>query len=142
MHDLTTITMNQDGSPKNKLFADYMAHYPDDDTTELIKPKIEMFQPEKPPITITADKGWVTKDNEAILLIGETTLTQLDAEGARKLRIITSDVRVLVDQEYIETDKATTILGKKTIIKSTGMNAYLGENRIELLTNVHTKILP
>ena len=142
MHELTTLTMNQDGSPKNKLYADYMAHYPDDNTTELINPKLEIFRPEKPPTTITAEKGWVTEDNEVILLSGETRLIQLSAEGNRELEIITSDVRVLIDQEYAETDKPTTIFGKKITIKSTGMSAYIGENRLELKNNVYTKILP
>ena len=113
MRNLTTLTMNQDGSPKNKLYADYMAHYPDDNTTELINPRLEIFRLEKPPTTITAEKGWVTEDNEVILLSGETRLIQLDAEGVRELEIITSDVRVLMEQEYAETDKAATIFGKK-----------------------------
>ena len=142
MHELTTLTMNQDGSPKNKLYADYMAHYPDDNTIELINPRLEIFRPGKQPTTITAEKGWVTEDNEVILLSGETRLIQLDADGIRELEIITSDVRVSMDKEYAETDKPATIFGKKTTIKSTGMNAYLGENRLELLNNVYTKILP
>ena len=142
MHDLITLTMNQDGTPKNKLYADYMAHYPDDNTTELINPKLEIFRIDKPPTIITAEKGWVTEDNEVILLSGNTRLLQLDTEGNRELEIITNDVRVLMDQEYAETDKPATIFGKKTTIKSTGMNAYLGENRLELLSNVYTKILP
>ena len=142
MYELTTLTMNQDGSPKNKLYADYMAHYPDDNTTELINPRLEIFRLGKPPTTSTAEKGWVTEDNEVILLSGETRLIQLDAEGIRELEIITSDVRVLMDQEYAETDKAATNFRKKTTIKSIGMKAYLGENRLELLNNVHTKILP
>lgn len=142
MHDLTTLTMNQDGSAKNKLYADYMAHYPDDNTIELINPRLDIFRSEKPPTTITAEKGWVTEDNEVILLSGKARLIQLDAEGVRELEIITSDVRVLMDQEYAETDKPSTIFVKTTTIKSTGMKAYLGENRLELLNNVYTKILP
>ena len=98
MVDLTTLTMNQDGSPKNKLYADYMAHYPDDNTTELINPKLEIFRIDKPPTIITAEKGWVTEDNEVILLSGNTRLLQLDTEGNRELEIITNDVRVLMDQ--------------------------------------------
>ena len=142
MHDLITLTMNQDGTPKNKLYADYMAHYPDDNTTELINPKLEIFRLGKPPTIITAEKGWVTEDNEVILLSGNTRLLQLDNEGNRELEIITSDVRVLMDQEYAETDKQATIFAKKTTIKSTGINAYFGEDRLELLHNVYTKILP
>ena len=57
MHDLTTLTMNQDGSLKNKLYADYMAHYPDDNTIELINPKLEIFRPIARPCQYPAYPG-------------------------------------------------------------------------------------
>ena len=60
MENFTTLTMNQEGKPKNRLNALYMAHYPDDNTTELHKPELEIFQQDKPPIIVKADKGWVT----------------------------------------------------------------------------------
>ncbi|MBM2829588.1 MAG: hypothetical protein HW411_378 [Gammaproteobacteria bacterium] len=142
MENFTTITMEQDGTAKNKLYAEYMAHYPDDNTTELLKPVLEVFQQNKLPIMIIADKGWVTADNEVILLSGNVKLWQDDEAGERKLEVITSDVRILMDQEYAETDKPATLTSKRTIVNSTGVRAYFKENRLELLHNVHGKILP
>jgi len=142
MEDFTTLTMNQDGTPKNKLFADYMAHYQDDDTTELLKPKLEIYRENKPPIFVTADKGWVTADNEVILLTGNVYLRQDDNNGTLELEIITSDARILLEQDYAETDKPITINGKRTTIKSVGMRAYLQQERIEFLNNVQTTIEP
>ena len=142
MENFTTITMDQDGIKKNKLHAEYMAHYPDDNTTELLKPALEVFQEDKLPVMIIADKGWVTADNEVILLSGNVKLWQDDEAGDRKLEVITSDVKILMDQEYAETDKPATLTGKRTIVNSTGVRAYFKENRLELLHNVHGKILP
>jgi lipopolysaccharide export system protein LptC len=142
MEDFTTLTMNQDGTPKNKLFADYMAHYQDDDTTELLEPKLEIYRDNKPPIFVTADKGWVTADNEVILLTGDVYLRQDDINGVLELEIITSDARILLEQNYAETDKPITITGKRTTVKSVGIRAYLQQERFELLNNVHTKIEP
>lgn len=142
MSHLSTLTMNADGTPKNKLYADYMAHYPDDDTTKLINPSLEIFNPDTPPTVITAKTGWVSNDNEIILLTGKTKLLQMNEKGVKTLEVITSDVRVIMDKEYAETDKVATIFREKTTTKSIGMNAYLGENRLELLSNVYTKILP
>jgi len=142
MENFTTITMEEDGTAKNKLRAEYMAHYPDDNTTELLKPMLEVFRKDKLPIMIIADKGWVTADNEVILLSGNVKLWQDDEAGERKLEIITSDVKILMDQEYAETDKPATMTGKRMIVNSTGVRAYFKENRLELLHNVHGKILP
>lgn len=142
MENFSTLTMNLDGTPKNKLFAEYMAHYPDDDTTELIKPRLEVYRKGKTPVVAISDKGWVTSDNEVILLTGTVKLWQDNINGERELELVTSDVKILTKQEYAETDKAATMKGKRTIATAVGVRAYFKENRIELLNNVYGKILP
>ncbi|MEE9551970.1 MAG: LPS export ABC transporter periplasmic protein LptC [Gammaproteobacteria bacterium] len=142
MKNFTTLTMEENGKPKSKLYADYMAHYPDDNTTELIKPKLVVYRENKSPVNIIADKGWVTADNEVILLSGSVTLWQENNAGERELEIISSDVKILTEQQYAETDKPTTIKARKNTFKSIGARAYFQENRLELLNNVHGKIPP
>ena len=142
MENFNTLTMDQDGKPKNRLTAEYMAHYPDDDTTELIKPILELYRIDKPPMLIEAEKGWVTSNNEVILLTGEVILIQNDINNELELRVDTSDVRILMDQDYAETDKHALITGKRTVVNTTGMRAYFKQNRIELLNNVTGKIEP
>ena len=142
MENFTTLNMEQNGILKNRLQAEYMAHYPDDDTTELVKPRLEIPREDNQPINIIADKGWVTANNEVILLTGNVNLWQNDDAGNKRLEIITSDVRILAEKTYAETDKPSTFIGKNTTVKATGVRAYLKEGRLELLHNVHATILP
>ncbi len=142
MENFHTLTMDQNGLAKNKLRAEYMAHYPDDDTTELIRPILELYRVEKPPVIISAEKGWVTSNNEVILLTGAVNLRQEGVNGELELQVNTSDVRILMDQDYAETDKYSVITGKRTVINSVGMRAYFKQNRIELLNDVNGKIEP
>ena len=51
-------------------------------------------------------------------------------------------VKILTQQEYAETDKLATIVGEKTTASAVGVRAYFNESRIELLSDVHGKILP
>ncbi len=140
MENFTTLTMNQDGTPKNRLNAEYMAHYPDDNTSELHEPELEIYRQDKQPIYVESDMGWVTSNNDVILLSGNVYLHQNDNNGELKLELITEDARVLVDQKYAETDKAATLISKKSTTTSIGMRAYLQEQRMEFLNNVHTTI--
>jgi lipopolysaccharide export system protein LptC len=140
MEDFTTLTMNQDGKPKNRLNAAYMAHYPDDNTSELHEPTLEIFRENKQPINVRSDMGWVTSNNDVILLNGNVYLHQNDDDGTLKLELLAEDARVLVDQKYAETDKAATLISKKSTTTSIGMRAYLQEQRLEFLSNVHTTI--
>jgi lipopolysaccharide export system protein LptC len=142
MENFTTLTMEQNGRPKSKLSAEYMAHYPDNNTTELLKPELIVYRENKPPINIVADKGWVTANNKVILLSGSVTLWQENNAGERELEVVTSDVKILTEQEYAETESPTTIKTKNTTFNSIGARAYFQENRLELLNNVHGKILP
>jgi lipopolysaccharide export system protein LptC len=140
MEDFTTLTMNQDGTPKNRLNAAYMAHYPDDNTSELHDPKLKIFRQDKQPINVQSDRGWVTSNNEVILLKGNVYLHQNDDDGKLKLELLAEDARVLVDQKYAETDNPTTLISRKSTTTSVGMRAYLQEQRLEFLSNVQTTI--
>lgn len=142
MENFTTLTMNQDGTPKNRLNAVYMAHYPDDNTSELHEPEIEIFRINRPPIIVRADKGWVTSNNDVILLSGNVYLHQNDEFGNLKTELLADDARVLVGQKYAETDNATTLITKRTVTNSIGMRAYLQEQRMEFLNDVQTTIEP
>lgn len=140
LHNFVTVNMEEDGTLKNRLEADYMAHYPDDDTTELVKPRLSVTRPGQEPVQVTADKGWVTADNKVILLSGSVNLWQLDESGNKRLEIITSEVKILTDEEYAETEKPATISGRDTTVNATGVRAWLKEGRLQLLSNVHTTI--
>lgn len=140
MEDFTTLTMEQDGSPKSKLHAVYMAHYPVDDTTELLKPTMEIYRAERRPLNVSADKGWVTSGNEVILLRGGVRMWEDDAAGARTLQVDTSEARVLMNDEYAETDRPTTIVSRRTTVTGTGMRAYFKDSRLVVLDHDRTTI--
>ena len=141
MENFSTITMEAEGIPKNKLFADYMAHYPDDNTIELVKPRLEIYQDEKLPMMVTAEKGWVTADNDVILLNGNVKLWQDNQSGVRELEVLSSEVKILTRQDYAESDKHTTIHYRKITASANGARAYFQENKLELLDNVHSTII-
>ena len=142
MEDFTSLTMRDDGTPKDRLQALYMAHYPDNDTTELLQPKLEVFRRNNTPVYVTADKGWVTSNNNVILLKGKVRLWENDAAGERSLEVKTSQARVLMKEEYAETSEYATITTKQATITGTGMKAYLKDSRLEVIKHEKTVIEP
>ena len=140
MEDFTTLTMREDGTPKSSLYAVHMAHFPDDDTSELLQPEMEMYRTSRLPLFVRADKGWVTSNNEVILLKGNVQLWEDDENGERILQVDTSKAKVLIDQDYAETDQAATIKTRRTTINGIGLRAYFEDSRLEVLKDVHTYI--
>jgi len=140
MEDFSTLSMEEDGRPKSRLRAVYMAHYPDNDTTELLQPGMEIYRVGRLPLYISAERGWVTNDNNVVVLRGAVRMWEDDATGKRTLQVDTSAARVLLDSEYAETDQPAVIVSKQSTISGTGMRAYFKESRLEVLKHEHTII--
>ena len=140
MEDFISYSMNNDGSLKNILRAVYMAHYPDNDTTELYSPEMEIFRADNVPLFIKAEKGWVTADNEIVLLQGKVRMWEINETGGTDLQVDTTDVKVLMTEEYAETDQYATIVAKGSTITGTGVRAHFKDSRLEVLNHERTVI--
>jgi len=140
MSRLDSLNMDLDGKPKTRLTADFLAHYESKRETRLKTPELTMYRPGREPLYIRANQGWVTSDNEVILLRGDVRFWQLSPQGELVLEVTTSEARVFPERDYAETDKAATLSTAKTRTDSIGMKAFLEEGRIEMLRQVHTTI--
>jgi len=140
MEDFTTLSMRQDGTPKSSLYAVHMDHFPDNDTSELLQPKMELYRTARQPMHVSADKGWITANNEVILLQGNVQLWEDDEAGQRVLQVNTSKAHVLLEQDYAETDQPAIIKTKRATINGVGMRAYFDDSKLEVLKDVRTHI--
>lgn len=142
MRGASTLILGLDGEPRSKLYADYMEYHAADGATTLLNPKLELLRPDAPPIVITAEHGRMYENDELVELSGNTRLIQRDSAGANELEILTSEVRLLMEQRRAETNKPATGSSKNMIINAVGVNAFLDEDRLELLNDANTRILP
>jgi len=140
MEDFTAITMGESGDPLNRLYAVYMEHNPIDNTFELIEPALKIYRDNKNPLNITAEKGWVTNNNEIVLLRGNVRMWEENPSGEVILNVETTEVRVLLVDEYAETDQYVTIVAKNATITGRGVRAHFDESRLEILSHEQTII--
>ncbi len=138
MEDFTRTDMDENGLIKRRLSGEYMRHFADDDSSELLLPRLEIYNGGSKPWYVTAEKGWVSADSELIQLYGEVHIWNNDAKGGRKVEVITEELRAWPQAEYAETDKAASIITPASITHGIGLRAYLGRERLELLNEVKT----
>lgn len=131
-------TMDEFGNLANVLRAVELYHYPDDDSMELAQPELEIYNDDDEPWRVVADKAWISANNEVILLKGGVEVWRLNEEGHRQIEILTSELRVLPNEKYAETDKPTTINSPTGVTRTIGMRANFSVNRIELLEQVRS----
>jgi lipopolysaccharide export system protein LptC len=138
MEDFVTTTMGVGGKPWRRVEARYMAHYPETDTKELSEPYIILYREEGEPWHVRSERGWVSADDEVMLLLGPVHIWRNSATGRRVMDIHTEDLRVLPDTDYGETDQPVLITTPTSETRGLGMRAWLAEGRVDLLSRVTT----
>lgn len=142
MENFTQTTMNAAGGPLHRLSAEMMLHYPDDDSTELVRPVLEVYNEAATPWRVRAEKGWVSANSDVVLLTGEVHIWRDSENGERELDVLTRDLRVLPRERYAETDKPTRIHAPGVLYTAVGMRAVFQEDRLELLSRVRGRHEP
>lgn len=132
-------TTGVDGEVANILRADRVEHFPDDDSTELASPHLEIYNGDPQPWHVVAERGWVSSGNDVVLLHGEVEIWRLDDSGQRVYEVLTSELRVLPKEQYAETDSPAIIVGPATVTRATGMRANFAHSRLELVNRVRSK---
>jgi lipopolysaccharide export system protein LptC len=139
IEDMVRNTLDETGALKNVLYADLVTHYPDDDSTELSRPRMEIYNGNSEPWYVVAENGWVGSGSEVVLLHGEVEIWRQDEAGRREFEVITSELRVLPKEQYAETDDPATITSETTVTKTIGMRANFAHDRLELLQQVRSR---
>ena len=138
VENFTTTTMDERGFPKQRLRAEYMAHFPDTDTNEFTRPYLIMYRDGADPWHVKSERGWLSASGEVMFLLGRVLIWRNGPDGKLRMEIETEDLRVLPDSDYGETDKQVVITTPHSRSKGVGMRAYLDESRLELLSQVQT----
>ena len=142
MEEFDVTDMGEDGRPLRRLSAAYMAHFSDTGTKELTHPHLVIYRDQGEPWNVASDRGWVSADNDVLMLLGKVDIWRNTVEGKREIHIETEDLRVLPDDEFADTALAVRFSTPESLTTGTGMRAYLGESRVELLSKVKTTIQP
>lgn len=135
LQNFTATTMDSQGVAQHRLEADYLEHYPDDDTIVLTQLKLDMFRDALPPWTAQAKRGVVYEQGERIELSGEIKLQRPATGKGEALTLLTEELTVYPRREYAETDAAVTITGDRSQTQAVGMRLDLKQGQLELLAN-------
>ena len=138
MEQFSTLTYDVDGQPYRHVRGEHMAHFADTGTSEFVQPRITIHTPAGPPWQVRSERGWASSNEDVLLLLGEVNIWRENDLGRRLMEIDTRDLRVLPDTGYGETDQPVTIRRGSMTSRGVGMRAYLEDDRLELVSQVHT----
>ena len=132
--DFTTTTFGPTGAVESVLSAAKMIHYPDDDSTELVAPRMEQSKPDQPRVTVRADRGALSREGTEIFLYDNVELVR---EGAAPARMTTEFLHVLQDRQLARTDRRVMLEDEQRQLAGRGMEYDWGAGRLQLHHDVH-----
>lgn len=94
------------GRLQAKLSGKEMLHYPDDDSADIVAPRFDLLNPERP-AHITATSARATEKATRIVMTGNVRGVRPARNGAAEQVLTTEELTVLTDDEIARSDQAT-----------------------------------
>lgn len=107
------------GKLQHFLVGEKMLHYPDDDSTEVLAPKLTYFR--TPPVHLSSKKAWLDKDGKHVKLEGDVRVVRDGLDGNPPTEIDTSVLYAVPDDDFAHTDVPVTITQGQSVMHGTGM---------------------
>ena len=110
LENFVTTKTDINGNLRHILAAVEMRHYPDDDSTELVRPRFTQYGANRPPTQIEGQKGYVSTDGEVVEFKGNVIITRQAYGDRAEMRVYTDHIKILPKEEKASTDAQVTIM--------------------------------
>lgn len=135
MSDFVTTQTDINGSLRYILAAAEMKHFPDNDTTDLQRPRYTQFAANKPYTQVESLHGYVSSDGSQVQLVNNVKITRQAFAGKGEMTVDTDYLNILPNEDIVRTESPVVIRqAPKTIIHATGM---VYEKKINTVTLLH-----
>ena len=139
---LVNTRYNVQGQVESTLVAAKMIHYPDDDTTELLAPRMVQTKPNEPRVTVTADRGNLSQDGEEIFLYGNVLLVRDGATDRPETRMRSSEMHIVQAHSVMRTDKDVLVTEEDRVLSGRGMEYHNDSRELFLRERVRGRFEP
>jgi lipopolysaccharide export system protein LptC len=133
---------NAQGAVESTLSARKMVHYPDDDSTDLVAPRVVQTKPNEPRVTLTADRGTVSQDGEEIFLYDNVLMVREGGPQHPESRMRTSFLHVVRARSVVRTDREVLITEEGRMLAGRGMEYHNDSRQLFLRERVRGSFDP
>ena len=128
--------LNARGEPVYRMSADRMEHFPDDDSSEFVKPHLVSLDPANPLVTVRALRGRATSAGIETHLYDDVRLTRAPFDDNPPLTIETDYVLLLSEEDIARTDRPVKITSGASTLTGVGMEFNNGLRRLDVQSQV------
>lgn len=133
--DIDGMQFDVSGQKQGELKSPKLLHFVSDDSSLLTTPHLTLYSKnDKAPWTITSQTGKAFNGTEKVDLIDNVVIHQPTSAQNQDTTISTSLLHIFPKQQLANTDKSVTLVQSGVKITSIGMNAYLDQKHVTLLS--------
>lgn len=137
MTNFVTTQTYANGELRYKLAATEMRHFPDDDSTELQRPRYTQFAVGKPYTQVEGTRGYVSSNGEEVKLLDNVKVTRQAFAGKGEMTVETDYLNIRPNEDLVTTESPVVIRqAPKTVIYATGMIYEKQKQTVTLLHKV------
>ena len=109
MSNFVTTQTDINGDLRYKLASVEMKHFPDDDSTNLERPRYTQFSANKPYTEVQALRGYVSSNGDQVQLVDNVKITRQAFANKGEMTIETNYLNILPNQDLARTDSPVVI---------------------------------
>ena len=133
--DISFKEFNDKGKLTNFLETPMIEHVPKNNTHLLTQPHIIVREENKEPWDISAKYAKAVKGGKKIVFSNDVSIIQKKDIGEGNILLSTEEITYFPNKKYAITRKNVRLQQNNSIVKATGLKAFLAENRIKFLSN-------
>lgn len=113
-----------------------MTHYPVDDRSEIDKPVVRHFSPNRPATTLRAERATVNGDRTEVRMIEQVVLKRAQVRGDAALTVTSEYMLLLPEKDIVTSDRKVDIEAGGMHLSGTGMVANNATRELTLENRV------
>ena len=130
-----TLQFTDAGTVQYELSSPRIEHTQDDDITLLSQPELLLFRGAELPWHISSERSEVSPEGKEVELFENVRIARTDEQG-RPTILTTEQLTYVPETEYAHTKLAVKIEAANGVTTGVGMQTYLNESKMHLLSNV------
>jgi lipopolysaccharide export system protein LptC len=121
VNGLAATRMDKEGRVKHTLRAQKMTHFPEDDLTLLVEPRLVTYTDERSPVTVSARHARVSGNGENVYFEDGVRVVRAPHGNRTELVVETNYLHVIPDANIAKTDRPVTIRDASAVVVASGL---------------------
>jgi lipopolysaccharide export system protein LptC len=118
---LSAVRMDEQGRVKHTLRAQRMTHFPDDDVTVLVQPRLVTYSQGRAPVTVTSRDAHMSGNGEDVYFENDVRVVRAPVDDQSELVLETPYLHVIPDDNIAKTNRPVTIRNGMGVVNASGL---------------------